>query len=106
MNCTSYVVGAYGLLLLIGGLIGFATAHSIPSLVMGALSAAILGILAWGIDKGWQHAHLAATIFTGLLLCFFTYRTVATMKWVPGLVAVVSLIVLAYLIRGLGAWQK
>lgn len=99
MHCTTYLVGAYGLLLFFGGLIGFATAHSIPSLVMGAVSASILGFLAWGIEKNWQFAHLAATIVTGLLMCFFTYRTIVTMKWVPGIVAGVSLIVFAYLLR-------
>ena len=87
----------YGLLLLVGGLIGYLKASSRASLVAGSLSAAAafaalaLSIqnTSWGVPLG--------LLLSIVLFILFGYRYAAkTRKFMPsGLLAVVSLVVIA-----------
>lgn len=90
-------LGAYAVLLAIGGVIGYTKAGSRPSLIAG-LGSAVAAILAlvlsfqdpnWGMELG--------ALVTILLAVFFGYRfAVKTRRFMPaGLLAVVSLAVLA-----------
>jgi uncharacterized membrane protein (UPF0136 family) len=93
-------LGIYALLLAVGGLIGYLKAGSRPSLIAGLLSAvaalAALGLSIgnsrWGIPLG--------LLLAVVLLVLFSYRYAAkTRKFMPsGLLAVISLVVLAVML--------
>ncbi len=97
------VLGVYAVLLAVGGVIGYTKAGSRPSLIAGlasavaALIALVLSFLSsdWGLGLG--------ALLAILLAVFFGYRfAVKTRKFMPaGLLAVVSLIVLAVTILAL-----
>ncbi len=96
-------LGVYAVLLAVGGVIGYTKAGSRPSLIAG-LGSAVAAILAlvlsfqnpsWGMGLG--------ALVAILLAVFFGYRfAVKTRKFMPaGLLAVVSVIVLAVTILAL-----
>ncbi|MBA3238973.1 MAG: TMEM14 family protein [Parachlamydiaceae bacterium] len=81
-------VGLYALLLLIGGIIGHYMANSLPSLIMGSITAFIFAVLAF--QKG-RTAHLITLVLTALLAGFFGYRFYLTLKFFPaGFMSLVS----------------
>ncbi len=95
MKKTSSVLIAYTLLLLVGGLIGYFTANSLPSLIASSLFSVCLLIAVWGCqqEKSWGYP-LAITALS-LLILFFGVRLYATQKFMPaGLMFIVSLITL------------
>ena len=63
MNISALITGLYGLFTIIGGVIGYAKAHSMPSLIAGVVSGAILLICSYGLS---QNNMVAAII--GLLV--------------------------------------
>ncbi len=82
-------IGLYALLLLIGGIIGYYMANSLPSLIMGSSSALIFAVLAF--QKG-KTAHLITLVLTALLAGFFGFRFYLTLKLFPaGFMSLVSL---------------
>lgn len=100
MRCQAYVVLVYGLLLLVGGMIGFAKAHSYPSLYMGSLSAILVITSAVFMLKGVARASYFALGLSALLAIFFTYRFIFTMKFMPaGLMAILSIITVLILLK-------
>jgi uncharacterized membrane protein (UPF0136 family) len=87
----------YAALLAFGGVIGFVRARSTPSLVAGLISAiAALVALSLSLAGYWWGTALG-TILAIILFVFFGYRyAMRNRKFMPsGLMAVVSLIVLA-----------
>ena len=93
-------LGIYGLLLAVGGLIGYVKAGSRPSLIAGLLSA-VAAFAALGLSVGKsQLAVPLGLVLSIVLFLLFGYRyAVKTGKFMPsGLLAVVSLIVLGVLI--------
>lgn len=83
-----YILG-YALLLLVGGLVGYLKAGSLPSLIMGSSCAIIFGILAFIRTK---MAHLIAIAMTLLLFGFFGYRFAVSLKFMPaGLMSLASI---------------
>ena len=96
-----YVVALYGILILMGGIIGHIKAGSQASLYMGVISGLLLVLASGGMfsKKFFRKAVYFALILTLLLDAFFSYRFLATMKFMPsGLLALVSLGVMASLI--------
>ena len=63
MKISVLVVGLYGLLSLIGGIIGYAKARSVASLIAGSISGIILLACAYGLMNGSR----PATIISGVL---------------------------------------
>ncbi len=101
MKTDTIATGLYALLLIVGGMIGYFTAHSLMSLIMGTSFALMLGFSAWGIQKGCIYSIYSAIGLTALLLAFFMYRYVVTLKFFPGgIMAILSLSLLAILIKG------
>jgi len=98
-------LGIYAVLLAVGGLIGYFKAGSRPSLIAGLLSAVAaltalslsIGNSRWGVPLG--------LLLSIVLFVLFGYRYAAkTRKFMPsGLLAVVSLIVLAVMFL-VGDW--
>ncbi len=62
MDYATIVVAVFGLFCIAGGIIGFAKAASMISLVTGAVSGVILLACAWGISQGSPIATFASLI--------------------------------------------
>lgn len=95
-----YVVFLYGILMLVGGLIGHAKG-STASLVMGGVFGLLLLIAASCMFKKslYMKGTFFALILTLILDGFFTYRFLTTMKFMPpGLLSLISLGVLILLV--------
>ncbi|MFI5333580.1 MAG: TMEM14 family protein [Chlamydiales bacterium] len=89
----------YGLLILIGGIIGHVQAKSTPSLVMGLLFGSLLIGSAIGLFKRKKAAAWIALTLVLLLDAFFTYRFLHTQRFMPsGLLMLISLATLVTLI--------
>jgi uncharacterized membrane protein (UPF0136 family) len=95
-----YLIFVYGILILTGGVVGHAKASSQTSLITGLISGILLLLAAFGIYQRKKWAFPLALLTTLVLDLFFTYRFLLTKKFTPpGLLAIVSLIVLVALIR-------
>lgn len=96
MKAPGIVIFLFGLLVLVGGIIGYATAGSMASLIAG--SAFGLGLLAsgMGVSRGKKVGFLFAPLLTLLLIVLLGYRSVETGEFVPsGLIAVLGVVALA-----------
>jgi uncharacterized membrane protein (UPF0136 family) len=95
MNIGIIAAIAYGLLALLGGVMGYQKAKSKISLISGGISGVLLilaGILALnGIDSGL----ILAAFISAVLIVVFTVRLIKTKKMMPaGLMIVTGLIAL------------
>jgi uncharacterized membrane protein (UPF0136 family) len=93
-------LGIYGVLLAVGGLIGYFKAGSRPSLVAGLLSAvAAFAALGLSIGRSPLGPPLGVLLSIALFVLFGYRYAVKTGKFMPsGLLAAISLVVLAVLI--------
>jgi uncharacterized membrane protein (UPF0136 family) len=90
-------LGIYAVLLGVGGVVGYLKAGSRPSLIAGSLSA-LIALAALALSIKYKNFGIALGLILSIsLFILFTYRYAAkTRKFMPsGLLAVVSLIVLA-----------
>lgn len=83
MTLRTGIVFIYGLLLLIGGIIGYLKADSMVSLFMGSLSALLVWTSARLMAKGFALGTLAALALTSVLTLFFLYRFMQTHAFMP-----------------------
>jgi uncharacterized membrane protein (UPF0136 family) len=93
-------LGIYGVLLAVGGLIGYFKAGSRPSLIAGMLSA-LAAFAALGLSVGRsQIGPPLGVLLSIVLFVLFGYRyAIKTRKFMPsGLLAVISLVVLTVMI--------
>ncbi|MEA5534986.1 TMEM14 family protein [Crocosphaera sp. XPORK-15E] len=99
MNLTVLAAFLYGIILLVGGIIGYAKAKSKPSLISGVvtglllISSAIIQLqkIAWGLTLG--------QITTILLIVVFVIRLLKTRKFMPaGLMLILSVAIFAILV--------
>ena len=76
MNPAVWVVGLYGLVSVIGGMIGYVKAKSAPSLIVGSISGALLLWAAAGLRHGNPTAELISMVvpFVLGLRFFMTWR--------------------------------
>jgi uncharacterized membrane protein (UPF0136 family) len=82
----------YGALLILGGLMGYVKAKSVPSLVAGVVCGVIALLL--GYYYPWQFAPEAALLLALLLIVIMGRRYLRTKKLMPaGLVVILSLVV-------------
>jgi uncharacterized membrane protein (UPF0136 family) len=91
----------YGLLLAVGGLIGYFKAGSRPSLIAGLLSAvAAFAALGLSVGRSSQLGGALGSLLSIVLFVLFGYRyAIKTGKFMPsGLLAVISLVVLGMMI--------
>lgn len=99
MKKNAKFVAIYGLLILVGGLVGYQTANSLASLIASSIIALLLSICALFIMKGKEWAYNLATLLTFFLLLFFAYRFSLGFKIAPGgIMTLISGIFLTYLI--------
>lgn len=100
MKTSAWIVLLYALIILLGGIIGFREAHSLPSLIAGSVSAILLLLCASGMFKKSVLAYTFSIIFIMLLTCFFGYRFMLTSKFMPsGMMLIVSALALIFVLR-------
>lgn len=102
------IIALYGLLVAIGGIIGYVKARSQVSLIAGIASAVALWIAAYTTLTNALTGLILAVCIAGALLVFFTVRWTKTRKFMPaGLMAVVSLIAtIAFIVVLLGGLRN
>ena len=95
MSLKIFVTIAYGIIVLVGGFIGYSRAGSKKSLIAGAIAGILLllAAIAQGLNIGF--GLILAKIVTLLLLVVFTIRLIKTRKFMPaGLSLVIGIIAL------------
>lgn len=89
---------AYGILVGIGGAIGYAQAQSRASLISGSLSGVLLVVAGVMQLQGSEIGLLLALVVTALLVVVFAIRLAKTRRWVPaGLMLMAGIASLAIL---------
>lgn len=92
------VVLIYGVLLIVGGIMGFVKAGSQISLILGALAGAAAILSAWGMYRKKKAGLYAALILAFVIDALFTYRMMASGKLMPAApICILSLIVIIVL---------
>ncbi len=104
MTVPQVVLLAYAVLLVVGGIAGYATAGSRASLAAGLASGLLLAA-AWGWSRGAPAAGYALGALVALALCVtFGMRLAKTGKWMPsGMLLLVS--VVACLVLAMSSWR-
>jgi uncharacterized membrane protein (UPF0136 family) len=99
MKKLSLLVLIYGVLILIGGIIGHIKAGSQPSLVMGIAMSVLLLLSSFAMYKEKKFGYYAAIVLAFFLDAFFSYRFTITHSFFPaGFMSLVSLAVLIMLL--------
>ncbi len=83
----------YGILLIVGGAMGYVKAKSVPSLVAGVVCGVIAILL--GLDYTWHWAPIAALILAIVLILLMGRRYLNTRKAMPALLIVVLSVIVA-----------
>lgn len=92
----------YGIALIVGGLVGYFQAKSVPSLISGSISGILILILSYLINQGVEWAFFVAGAIILALIIVFIVRLTKTGKFVPsGLMIILGVITLILLIYGL-----
>jgi len=84
MKNISYVILVYAVLLLVGGIIGYVSKNSMPSLAMGSATALIMAAIAWGVHRNFYLARGAALVLSFALALFFALRFANTYSFFSG----------------------
>ena len=101
-NFANFILWAYIVLLLVGGLIGFLKAGSKVSLITSAIFAALLALTTVPHLFDASFARNLATILMAVLLVVFAVRLAKTRKFMPsGLMLVITGLALA--LRSIGS---
>jgi uncharacterized membrane protein (UPF0136 family) len=93
MKFMPWVVIAYAVVILGGGMMGYAKAHSWASIIMGTVSAILLICAAIAMFNKSVLGYFGAMGIAFILSIFFTYRFFQAFKMMPsGLMAVLSIL--------------
>lgn len=91
----------YGVLALLGGIMGYIKAKSRPSLISGLVSGMILMVATLLQSQGIAWGLILGRVVTGLLIGVFIVRLVKTRKFMPaGLMVMVGVIALVLMFSG------
>lgn len=98
----AWVILIYGLLVAVGGVMGYARAQSVPSLVAGGVAGLLLVGAAVAMMRGaYQLGWWAALIIALLLLARFGSAAFSSFKMMPGgLMIILSVIAIIALLFG------
>ena len=92
MKKTGSIVILYGLIVFVGGLMGYIQAASTPSLVSGIVFGSLVTISGFCMIKKVKWGQWSALILAFMLDAFFTFRFAKTLKFIPsGLMSLLSL---------------
>lgn len=102
MNSAIVAAIAYGILAIVGGIIGYLQAQSRMSLISGSISGLLL-LAAAGLQlQGYTWGLPFAAGVTAILVVFFTRRLVKTKKFMPaGLMIALGTVTLIILLNSL-----
>jgi len=99
MRFDALVVFFFGIIVAMGGFMGYAKAGSLPSLVMGLVFGILLIICSYGLWKNHLYGFLGGIASTSILTVFFMTRYMLTSKTFPsGVMALLSVIVMILLL--------
>ncbi|MCF4970271.1 TMEM14 family protein [Nostoc sp. CMAA1605] len=102
MNSSIIAAIAYGVLAMVGGIIGYFQAHSQVSLFSGLVSGFILLLAAYLQLQGQAWALILATCVTAVLVVFFALRLAKTRKFMPaGLMTILGMLALTVMVNQL-----
>jgi uncharacterized membrane protein (UPF0136 family) len=100
MNLSIIAALGYGILSMIGGIIGYTQARSKVSLISGSVSGVLLIFAAIIQIQGQRWGLTLAVVVTGILLVVFTLRLIKTRKFMPaGLMTILGVVALAVMIN-------
>lgn len=95
MHLAGWITLIYGIIILVGGIMGHLKAASKASLISGLVFGLLLIITSVFLFRKAQWGLISALLLTFFLDAFFTYRFFTTMKFLPsGLMSLLSLVVL------------
>lgn len=100
----SIVAIAYGVLAVVGGILGYTKAGSKMSLVSGIVSGVLLIVSGIWMRTAPLNGLILATVVTGILLVVFAIRLAKTRKFMPaGLMVITGIGAIAVFIHALAA---
>lgn len=98
MNFAPLLTLIYGILILIGGIMGHLKAGSRISLYTGIVFGFLLILSSIGLYKGMKIGAYGSLFLALILLCFFSWRFIHTANFFPsGMMGIISLVVLTLL---------
>lgn len=93
---------AYGILAIVGGIIGYVQAQSKASLISGSVSGLLLIIAGVMQLQGQQAGLILATVVTAVLVVVFAIRLIKTRKFMPaGLMSLLGVVSLGLMVSQL-----
>jgi uncharacterized membrane protein (UPF0136 family) len=104
LQTPSLILFIYGVLVLLGGIMGYVQAQSVPSLIAGVVSGILLLGAGWALQNGQRWGFLLGVVVTVGLLLFFGGRFAQSRAIMPGgLMTILSLgVLIALLLTGRG----
>ena len=104
MDATRVYFLIFGALTIIGGVIGYVKAHSVPSIIAGTITGILLLVAGYILPEHRQAGLITAFVVSLLLAAQFVPKLVRTGKVMPaGLMSILSVIGLVVVIV---AWLK
>ena len=102
MNSSIIAALTYGILAMIGGIIGYIKANSRVSLFSGVISGLLLILAAYLQIQGQAWALILAVFVTVILVIFFALRLAKTRKFMPaGLMVILGVLALTLMVNQL-----
>ncbi|WP_375473933.1 TMEM14 family protein [uncultured Nostoc sp.] len=100
MNLGIVAAFAYGILAIVGGVIGYIQAKSRVSLLSGSISGLLLILAAYFQLQGQTWGAILALLVTAVLVVIFAFRLIKTRKFMPaGLMTILGLLALAVMVN-------
>ncbi len=100
MNLSIIAAFAYGILAVVGGIIGYIQARSRVSLISGSISGLLLILAAYFQLQGQTWGSILAVIVTAVLVVVFAVRLAKTRKFMPaGLMTILGMLALGVMVR-------
>src|SRR6266446_2071751 len=104
MNATSIYFLIFGALTIIGGVIGYVKAGSLPSIIAGAITGVLLLVAGWILPNNRMLGLAIAFVVSILLAAQFVPKLIRTGKMMPtGLMSILSVI---GIVVAIVAWLK
>lgn len=100
MNLSIVAAFTYGILAIVGGVIGYIQATSRVSLLSGSISGLLLILAAYFQLQGQTWGLTLAVLVTAVLVVFFAFRLAKTRKFMPaGLMTILGILALAVMVN-------
>lgn len=99
MSAATIFTFIYGVLSIVGGIIGYQQAGSKPSLIAGLVTGVLLVIAGFGLVESQLWGLILAIAVTALLVVVFTWRLIKTRRFFPaGLMVIAGVVTLLTLL--------